>query len=523
MRLTSYLKNVWVDGAGEGTALHDPVTGEELARASAEGLDLAAALDWARTTGGPALRAMTYGERAAMLRAIADVLAANREKYGEIALRNSGNTAVDAAMDIDGGIGTLKYYASIGKGLGDAKVLMEPGSDQLGKDEAFRAAHLWTPLPGVVVAINAFNFPSWGLWEKAAVALLSGVPIVAKPATTTAWLSHEMVRDVIAAEVVPKGALSLVCGGGRGLMDALGPWDMVSFTGSHDTAQQLRSHPNVQAHNLRFGVEADSLNLCCIGPDAAPDTPEFALAAKEVVRELSVKAGQKCTAIRRILVPRAFYGEAVEALKAALDKVVVGDPRREGVRMGPLVNKAQQAAAWEGMEKLAVEARVVTGGPDRSYAPEGVDPTKGCFVPPTLFACDSPADATAVHAVEVFGPVATVMPYDDAVQAADLARRGGGSLVASVFTGDDDFATSFVPAIANAHGRVMVINEPVGKASTGHGNVMPQCVHGGPGRAGGGEELGGLRGMRFYHQRTAVQASGDRLEALRQKAATITL
>ncbi|MGC2856097.1 3,4-dehydroadipyl-CoA semialdehyde dehydrogenase [Novispirillum sp. DQ9] len=523
MRLTSYLNGRWQDGTGEGAALRDPVTGETLAHASADGLDLAAGLSWARSRGGPALRAMTYGQRAALLRAIADVLTANREAYGAIALRNSGNTAVDAAMDIDGGIGTLKYYASLGKRLGDARLLMEAGSDQLAKDEAFRAAHIWTPVQGVAVCINAFNFPSWGLWEKAAVALLSGVPVVAKPATATAWLTHQMVEDVIAAGVLPDGALSLVCGGGRGLMDALGRWDLVSFTGSFDTARSLRAHPAVQDNNLRFAMEADSLNLCCFGPDAGPDSAEFALAVKEVTRELTIKAGQKCTAIRRILVPRAFHADAVEALKASLEKVAVGDPRVEGVRMGPLVSKAQQAAAWEGIATLSAEARVVTGGADRSYAPGGVDPDHACFVPPTLLACDSPLDGKAVHAVEVFGPAATIMPYDDPAQAADLAALGGGSLAASVFTGDDAFALSFVPAIAPSHGRLLVVNEAIGKSHTGHGNAMPQTVHGGPGRAGGGEELGGLRALRFYHQRSAVQSSADRLEALRAQAVEVAL
>lgn len=523
MRLTSYLNGRWQDGTGEGSALRDPVTGETLAHASAEGLDLAEGLTWARATGGPALRAMTYGQRAAMLRAIADVLTANREAYGEIALRNSGNTAVDAAMDIDGGIGTLKYYASIGKRLGDARLLMEAGSDQLAKDEAFRAAHIWTPVHGVAVCINAFNFPSWGLWEKAAVALLSGVPVVAKPATATAWLTHKMVEDVVQAGVVPDGALSIVCGGGRGLMDALGRSDLVSFTGSFETARGLRSHANVQDNNLRFAMEADSLNLCCFGPDARPGSAEFALAVKEVTRELTIKAGQKCTAIRRVLVPRAFYGEAVDALRASLEKVQVGDPRVEGVRMGPLVTKAQQAAAWDGIATLSAEARIVTGGADRAYAPGGLDPDKACFVPPTLLACDAPVDGKAVHAVEVFGPAATVMPYDDAAQAADLAALGGGSLAASVFTGDDAFALSFVPAIAPSHGRLLVVNEAIGKSHTGHGNAMPQTVHGGPGRAGGGEELGGLRGMRFYHQRTAVQSTAERLEALRAQSAEVAL
>ncbi len=523
MRLSSYLAGRWVEGAGEGTPLRDPVTGEELARADAEGVDLAGGLAWAREQGGAALRGMTYGARAAMLRAVADALAANREAYAEIARRNGGNTAADAAMDIDGGIGTLKYYAALGKGLGEARLLMEPDSVALGRDENFRAAHVWTPLPGVAVAINAFNFPSWGLWEKAAVALLAGVPVVAKPATSTALLAWRMVQDVVDAGALPEGALSLVCGGGRGLMDALGRWDMVAFTGSHDTAQALRAHPNVQGRNLRFGVEADSLNLCCFGPDARPGSESFELGVREVVRELTSKAGQKCTAIRRVLVPPAAYADTVATLEAELKDIAVGDPADAGVRMGPLVNKAQQAAAWEGIARLAAEARIVTGGARRDYAPGGADPARACFVPPTLLACDDAMAADAVHAVEVFGPVITVMPYDDTAQAAALAARGGGSLVASVFSAEEDFVAAFVPAIAAAHGRVLVIDPSVGRSSTGHGVVMPQCVHGGPGRAGGGEELGGLRGLRFYLQRTAVQASMPRLEALRAQAATVTL
>lgn len=513
MKLQSYLCGAWHDGAGPGIALTDPVTAEELVRVSGDGLDMAAALAYARQRGGPALRALSFAERAKLLADVAAVLTSHKERYGEIALRNSGNTATDAAFDIDGGIGTLKYYAGLGRKLGETKTLVEAGSDQLTRDEAFRGIHLWSAVHGVAVHINAFNFPSWGLWEKAAVALLAGVPFLAKPATATAWLAAEMVGDVVAAGVLPDGALSLLCGGGRDLMDHLAPGDVVSFTGSADTGRMLRSHPNVVAANIRFAVEADSLNLCCLGPDVSPEADEFALFVREIVGEMTVKAGQKCTAIRRVLVPRAQVDAVTQALAAKLAGVVVGDPRNPDVRMGPLVSKAQQGAAWDGLERLLAETQVVCGA-DRHWAPAAIDPAKGCFFPPTVLVCPDPMMARAVHEVEVFGPVVTVMAYDDVDQAVALARQGGGSLVASVFSGDNDFAQSFVMAIASAHGRVLIVDAAVGKSQSGHGVVMPQSVHGGPGRAGGGEELGGLRGLRFYMQRTAIQGRAGRLDAI---------
>ncbi len=522
MRLQSYLAGRWQDGSGPGSALVDPVTGATVAVASGDGLDLAEALAYARDTGGPALRAMSFAERAKLLADIAAVLVENRDRYAEIALQNSGNTAGDAAFDIDGGIGTLKYYAGLGRKLGDARTLVEASSDQLTKDEAFRAIHLWTPVQGVAVHINAFNFPSWGLWEKAAVSLLAGVPFLAKPATATAWLSYEMVKDVVAKAGAPAGAISLLCGGGRDLMDRLRPGDVVAFTGSADTALLLRSNPNVLAANIRFNVEADSLNLCCLGPDVALDSALFGLFLREVGRELTVKAGQKCTAIRRVLVPRERLAAVAEALSAELAKIRVGDPRDPEVRMGPLVSKSQQAAAWEGLDKLAAEGRIIVGG-NRDYAPPGVTADQACFFPPTLLVCEAPGQARAVHEVEVFGPVATLIPYASAAEAAALGLKGGGSLVASVFSGDAGFAAGFAAAIGPAHGRVLIVNEAVGKSQSGHGVVMPQCVHGGPGRAGGGEELGGLRGLRLYSQRTAVQGDQAILAALIEGSATVAL
>lgn len=522
MKLANYVSGKWIEGKGEGVPLVDPVTGEELARATSDGVDLAAGLHHARTIAGPALRAMTYAERGGLLRAVADALTARRDQYFDIALRNSGNTKIDAAIDIDGGIGTLKFYAGVAKGLGAARCLRDPGYERLGKDEAFQAMHLWVPLHGVGVHINAFNFPSWGMWEKAAVAILSGVPVFVKPATSTSLLTQRMVKDVVDARALPDGALSVICGGGRALADLVTGQDAVAFTGSADTARELRGNPNVVARSTRVNVEADSLNLSLLGPDAKPGSAEFDLFVKEVTREMTVKAGQKCTAIRRALVPAAMADAVTEALSARLAKIVTGNPRNESVRMGPLVNKAQQKAALEGIRQLAAEADLVVGGGE-GFKPVDADPATASFVPPTLLRAKSPKDGRAIHEVEVFGPVCTVMPYQTADEAYALAARGGGSLAASVFTGDDAFAADAALGIAAMHGRILVIDAKVAEANTGHGIVMPMCVHGGPGRAGGGEELGGKRGMRFYHQRVAVQANTARLDQLAAGAAEVAL
>lgn len=518
MRLANYVEDKWQDGAGDGTPLIDPVTGEELARASAQGIDIESALRYARRTGGPNLRALTYGERAALLKSAADVLSANRDRYNEISLRNSGATKADCGFDVDGGIGTLKYYAGLGRGLGDRRFLMEPGSDQLSRDGNFASAHILTPVHGVAVHINAFNFPSWGLWEKVAVALLSGVPAFAKAATATSWLSQAMVHDVVEAGILPPGAISLICAGGHDLMEHLEPGDLVAFTGSADTAAGLRGHPRVAGSGIRFNVEADSLNTAILGPDAAPGSPECDALVREVRRETTLKAGQKCTAIRRILVPAEHLDAVESALAEQLAGIAVGDPRNDKVRMGPLVNKAQQSAAWTGLESLRRDARVIIGGDD-SFELVDADTGRGAFFPVTLLRCDDPGAAAAVHDVEVFGPVATLMPYRSGDEAFATTARGRGSLVTSVFTADPDFALEAATALSPWHGRLALIDGGVARDNPGHGVVMPQCVHGGPGRAGGGEELGGLRALRLYHQRTAIQAGSERLEALRARAA----
>ncbi|HJV27995.1 MAG TPA: 3,4-dehydroadipyl-CoA semialdehyde dehydrogenase [Aromatoleum sp.] len=522
MKLANYVYGQWVEGAGEGIALTDPVTGEALVRVSSEGIDLARALDFARREGGTALRAQTYEARAAMLGAIAEVLTAKRADYFDISLRNSGATEGDAGFDVDGAIFMLKSYARAGKALGAARHLKEGARVPLAKTEVFQGQHFLMPLTGVAVFINAFNFPAWGLWEKAAPALLAGVPVFVKPATPTAWLAQRMVEDVVAAGILPPGAISIVCGSARELLDHVTECDLVSFTGSADTAARMRTHPNVVARSVRINVEADSVNSAILGPDAQPGTPEFDLAVKEVVREMTIKTGQKCTAIRRILAPAAVARALADAVGGKLAGFKVGNPRSEGVRVGPLVSKAQQAAAFEGLAKLKEECEVVFGG-GADFAPVDADPAVSAFVQPTLLFCDKGINARHVHDVEVFGPVATVVPYADAADAIALARRGQGSLVASVYSGDTAFLAELVPAIADLHGRVMVVDAAVGANHTGHGNVMPSCLHGGPGRAGGGEELGGLRGLAMYHRRCVVQGGPALLEALSRDAADAAL
>ena len=367
-------------------------------------------------------------------------------------------------------------------------------------------------MQGVAVFINAFNFPSWGLWEKAGPAWLSGMPVFIKPATPTAWLTQEMVADVIASGILPDGALSIVCGGARDLLDHVNENDVVSFTGSADTARTIKSHPTVIANAVRVNVEADSVNSAILGPDAKPGTPEFDFAVKEIVREMTVKAGQKCTAIRRILVSKDNADALSSAIVAKLSSTKLGNPTNEAVRMGPLVSKAQQSAAKEGIALLKTECQVLFG--DAPLQLIDADESKACFISPTLLKCDLGINAKVANDVEVFGPVATVMPYNDTADAIAIARRGRGSLVASVFSGDEDFCQFLIPAIADLHGRIMVVDAKVEGQQTGHGNVMPNCLHGGPGKAGGGEELGGLRALTLYHRRMVVQANPDRTSAL---------
>ena len=517
MNLPNFVLGQWQEFSGSGEPLIDPVTGEELARVSSEGVDVRAALDFARTQGSPALRALSYRERADLLAKMADVFSANRDEYFRISQQNLGATQADASFDVDGAIYTIKYYAKIGRALGESKFLKEGAQIPLSKTGAFAGGHFLLPAKGVALFINAFNFPAWGLCEKAAPTLLSGVPFLIKPATPTAWLAHRMVEDVLKANTLPPGAISIVCGSARDVLDHVNENDIVSFTGSADTAAKIRGNSNVIRRSTRLNIEADSVNCAILGPEAAPGAPAFDLLIKEVVREMTLKAGQKCTAIRRAIVPRAQINSAAQAISAALANVRVGNPRNPAVKMGPVANKAQQAACIDGIAALKKECSVVFGGGE-NFQPVDADPKKSAFVPPTLLRAEK--GTGVVNDVEVFGPVAALIPYDSPADASAIARRGSGSLVASIFSDDAAFVQNTIAEIGDLHGRIMVVDAGVAGQSTGHGNVVPSCLHGGPGRAGGGEELAGLRALFLYHRRFAFQGPVAHFNSLVESAAS---
>jgi 3,4-dehydroadipyl-CoA semialdehyde dehydrogenase len=525
--LSNFMAGRWQAGTAAGTPLLDPVSGAELVRVDATGLDLAEAFTFAREQGGAALRALTYKQRAALLSAAVQVLQTHRDAYYEIATANSGTVKNDSAVDIDGGIFTLGTYAKLGDALGERYALLDGDLARLGKDPLFQSQHVLIPTRGVALFINAFNFPSWGLWEKAAPALLSGVPVIIKPATTTAWLTQRMVQDVVDAGIFPVGALSVVCGSSAGLLDQLQPFDVVSFTGSADTAAVIRSHPAVTQRSVRVNIEADSVNSALLMPDAQPGSAALDLFVKEVAREMTVKSGQKCTAIRRALVPEPLYAAAAAAISARLAKTTVGNPRNETVRMGALVNRAQLATVQDGLRYLGAQTEVLHDG--ASHALVDANAALACCVGPTLLGTRNAAGSDAadrVHDTEVFGPVATLVPYrsSDAdglgglAHALQLIRRGQGSLVVSLYGEQSATLARAALALADSHGRVHIITPDVAALQTGHGNVMPQSLHGGPGRAGGGEELGGLRALNFYHRRSAVQASTEVLDLIKNGA-----
>ncbi len=510
MKLSNYVSGQWMEGTGSGGALVDPVTGEELARISSQGIDVGGALDYARARGGAALQKLTYRERADLLAKVADVLAANRDEYFRISLLNLGANQADASFDVDGAIYTIKYYAKIGRALAEQRILKEGVEIPLSKTNIFSAQHFLVPAKGAAVFINAFNFPAWGLCEKAAPALLSGVPVVVKPASPTAWLTHRMVEDIVKAGFLPDGAISILCGSARDLLDHVREGDTVSFTGSADTAARIRSQANVLRRSVRVNVEADSINSAILGPDATPGGDVFDLLVKEVVREMTFKAGQKCTAIRRVLVPRQHMQVVGEAIAARLGSMKVGNPRNPEVKVGPVVNKTQQAACLDGLRQLKQECSVLFGG-DESFQPIDADAQKSSFVQPTLLASKNGLDAKFVHDVEVFGPAATLVAYDSTPDLIAIARRGLGSLVSSIFSNDADFVRDVVLGIGDLHGRLLVVDSSVGTQHTGHGNVVPSCLHGGPGRAGGGEELAALRAVLLYHRRFVVQGPPSRI------------
>jgi len=513
MRLQSFLSGEWQSGGGRAIILRDASTGAVVAEAASEGIDFAAALAYARETGGPGLRAMNFRERAAMLRALGKRLLDFKPEFYALS-HATGATKGDSWIDIDGGIGTMLVFASKGaRELPDGHVYLDGGIEPLSKGGSFVGQHVCVPLEGAAVHINAFNFPVWGMLEKLAPALLAGVPAIVKPATATSYLTELVVRRTIETGILPAGALQLICGGVGDLFDHLGCQDVVSFTGSAATAAKLRTHPAVLRHAVRFVAETDSLNSSILGPDAGPGTPEFALFVQEVAREMTVKAGQKCTAIRKAIVPKAWLGEVVSALQSKLAETVVGDPRTPGVGMGPLASIAQRDEVLARLAELERESERVAGDPER-FEVSGADRRLGAFLPPILLLCRDGAAARAVHAVEAFGPVSSIIGYDGVTDAVAISRRGDGSLAGSVFTADDEAAARLVLGLAPFHGRVLVVNRHCAKESTGHGSPLAPLVHGGPGRAGGGEELGGIRGVLHYMQRTAVQGTPDVITAV---------
>jgi len=509
LKLLNYAADRWVAGDGSLTPVHSAVTGEMIAETGSGGLDFAAMLDHARKVGGPALRKFTFHERAHMLKALANAVMARKEELYELSYA-TGATRTDGWIDIEGGAGTLFSFSSKGRReLPNGKVLIDGAMEPLSKGGTFAGQHVYTPLQGVAVHINAFNFPVWGMLEKLGPTLLAGVPAIVKPASATGYLTEACVRIMIEAGVLPAGALQLIMGSTGDLMDHLTCQDVVSFTGSAQTAMKLQSHPVIARESVRFVAERDSLNASILGPDAGPGTPEFDLFVKEVAREMTVKAGQKCTAIRRAMAPAAHLDAVQAALSERLAKVRVGDPREDGVQMGALASRSQLDDVRARVAELAQTARIVAGDPDISPVPGD-----GAFIAPILLRSDDPWGSDAVHDVEAFGPVSTLMPYRDLDDAIALANRGMGSLALSLFTFDHDTARDFVLGAGAWHGRMVILDRTSAGESTGHGSPLPVLVHGGPGRAGGGEEMGGVRGVKHYMQRTALQGSPEVLSKI---------
>ena len=512
-RLRSYLGGTWRDGASGGETLLNPATEERLASASADGLDRKAALAYARNEGGPALRALTFAERGERIGKTAALLQKHRDELIGLAISNGGNTRSDAKFDVDGAIVTLQAYAEAGAALGAKKLLADGDAIQLGRAPRLVGQHVYTTRHGVAVHVNAFNFPGWGLAEKAAVALLAGMPVLTKPATSSALVAHRLIEILVASEIWPNGAISLLMGKPGDLTEHLEGQDCLAFTGGATTAALLRNTPGVVSRGARINVEADSLNAAILGPDAEAGGETYDFFLKDVLRDMTQKAGQKCTAIRRILVPEPLCERFRDDLADRLGAVVVGNPASEGVRMGPLATAGQKQAALDGISLLARDGRLVHSRP--GLKPEGVEEGKGFFVSPTLLEVEPGADAPSVHSHEVFGPVSTIVPYDGtAAQAAQIVARGQGGLVSSVYSEDVPFVSDVTLGLTPFHGRVFLGSVKIAEMSPGPGTVLPVLVHGGPGRAGNGEELGGERGLAFYMQRTAIEGSRPVIERI---------
>lgn len=506
MKLESFVSGQWISSGQDLTEVRSAVNGDVVALASSGGLDMHETLAYARNVGGKNLRRLTFHQRADLLKKLAQYLTERKEQLYKLSFQ-TGATRTDNFIDVDGGIGTLFVYSAKGRReLPNSTFMLDGAAESLAKGGSFVGRHILTPLHGVAVHINAFNFPCWGLLEKLAPALLAGVPVVTKPATVTSYVAHALSRMIVESSILPEGAFQFVVGTTGDLFDHLTCQDVVSFTGSAETSQKLQRHPNVAKDSVRFLAERDSLNAAILAPDAQPGTPEFDLFIKEVAKEMTVKAGQKCTAIRRAFAPAAHTEAVIEALRQRLTQVQIGNPELETVRMGPVVSLDQRRDVLSQVAKLKAEAEIVVGDPD-NFSVEGADVTRGAFLPPLLLFGSDPARAKNVHEIEAFGPVCTVMSYDGLDQAIALSNRGGGSLVASVYTHDPRIAADLTFGISPFHGRLVLIDRDCAKEQTGHGSPMPQMIHGGPGRAGGSEELGGVRSLSHYIQRTALQGS----------------
>jgi oxepin-CoA hydrolase/3-oxo-5,6-dehydrosuberyl-CoA semialdehyde dehydrogenase len=503
-KIQNYILGNWTTGSGEGIPLFDSVNGEIIGNVSTEGLDFAQILDYGRTIGGEKLRKMTFQERGNMLKSLALYLTKRKEQFYEISYR-TGATRVDSWIDIEGGFGNLFANASLRKLFPNQSYHVEGDPIDLSKGGRFMAHHILVPKRGVAIHINAFNFPIWGMLEKCAVNWMAGMPAVVKPATSTSYLTESVVREIIASNILPEGALQLICGSANTLLNTVESQDVVTFTGSASTGRMLKAHPRIINEAVPFNMEADSLNSSILGEDAIPGTPEFDLFINQVRTEMTVKCGQKCTAIRRIMVPENLVDEVKTALGKALDKVTIGNPRLKEVRMGALVSKAQVIEVMERTQQIAKTAKIVYGDFDKIDL-VGAD-FKGSFISPMVLLEESPFMNFAAHETEAFGPVATIMPYKNLDEAIELSRMGQGSLVSSIVTNSDEIAKEYVINAATHHGRILVLNRENAKQSTGHGSPLPLLVHGGPGRAGGGEEMGGVRGIKHYMQRCAIQGS----------------
>jgi oxepin-CoA hydrolase/3-oxo-5,6-dehydrosuberyl-CoA semialdehyde dehydrogenase len=513
MKIESYVNGAWTPGQGEGVEVRNAISGDPIGIVDSSGIDFADVLDHGRTTGGKALRGMTIHDRSNMLKALAKHLMGKKEQFYRISAM-TGATRGDSWVDIEGGIGTVFSYSGIARReLPNETFCVEGDVERLSAKGTFVGRHILVPKEGISVHINAFNFPCWGMLEKIAPSLIAGVPVVVKPATVSSYLTEAMVREIIESGILPEGTIQLICGGVGDLFEHLTEQDVVTFTGSASTGRMLKSHPNILEKSIPFNMEADSLNCSILGADVISGSPEFDLFIKGVVQEMTVKAGQKCTAIRRAIVPGSQVEAVTSAIKARLDKAVMGDPAVEGVRMGSLVGKDQCEDVWQSVEKLAQTCDVVHGG-SKDFELVGADPAKGAFFPATLLYCDDPFASEIPHSVEAFGPVSTLMPYNDTEEAIELARLGRGSLVGSLITADDNEAARIVLGTAAFHGRILVLNSDCAAESTGHGSPLAPLVHGGPGRAGGGEELGGSRAIKHYMQRTAIQGSPTTLTAI---------